>query len=135
MRCRRRFVSRKSHFINSAVQSIKPAKPRGKERNRIGNVAQGEKIKELAVGPDFTEAELEEAVRRLNAEGGGADRERDIGMHDGSHGYRKNSARVESTVKGIRDGAEGNQGGVGSCSSWRRSRFSICCIRALRLKR
>src|SRR5438132_1062213 len=98
MRCRRRFVSRKSHFINSGVQSIKPAKQRGKERSRIGDVAPSEKIKELAVGPDFTGAQLEEAMRRLNADGGGPDRERDVGMRDRIHGYRENSDSVESTL-------------------------------------
>ena len=52
-------------------------------------------MKERAIGPDFTEAELEEAVRPLNADGGGAEWERSVGIRDGSHGYRKNSDNVE----------------------------------------
>src|SRR6266436_7322233 len=52
------------------------------------DVAPDEKIKEFAVGPDFAEAELEKAARRLDANGrGGPGRERksDAGLRDGCH--------------------------------------------------
>jgi len=52
------------------------------------HVAPDEKIEELAVGPHFVETKLEEATRRLDADGGaspGAERERDIGLRDRSH--------------------------------------------------
>src|SRR6266851_5636916 len=52
------------------------------------HVAPHEKIKELAIGPHFVETKLEEAARRLDADGGaspGAERDRDIGLRDRSH--------------------------------------------------
>src|SRR5229473_1442253 len=59
------------------------------------DIAPDEEVKEFAVSPDFAEAELEEATRRLNPDGGGAERERDVGMREGNHKYRKNSDNVE----------------------------------------
>ncbi len=47
--------------------------------------------------PDFVEAFLEEVALRLDAysgRGDGVKRERDIGLRDRSHGYRKNSNSV-----------------------------------------
>ena len=49
------------------------------------DVAPDEKIEELAVGPDFAEAQLEEAAGRLDADGGGAEREGDGGWRRGGH--------------------------------------------------
>jgi len=50
--------------------------------------APDEEVEEFAVGPDFAEAELEEAARRLDANGGGSagvQRKSDAGLRDGSH--------------------------------------------------
>src|SRR5216683_3071888 len=52
------------------------------------DVAPDEEVKELAVGPDFTEAKLEKAARRLDANGGGGagvQRQNGGGWRDGSH--------------------------------------------------
>ena len=52
------------------------------------DVAPDEKIKELAVSPDFAEAKLEEAAGRLDANGGGSagvERERDAGWRGCGH--------------------------------------------------
>ena len=51
-------------------------------------------IKKLAVGPDFAEAEPEVAARRLNPDGGGADRELDVGMRDQYHRCRIDSESI-----------------------------------------
>jgi hypothetical protein len=51
-------------------------------------VAPDEKIEELAVGPDFAEAEFEKAAGRFNANGGGGarvERESWRGLREGSH--------------------------------------------------
>src|SRR6266446_1532313 len=49
------------------------------------DVAPDEKIKELAVGPDFAEAKLEEAARRFDADGAGRERESNVGWRSGGH--------------------------------------------------
>src|SRR6266403_527950 len=49
------------------------------------DVAPDEKIKELAVGPDFAEAKLEEAARRFDADGAGRERESNVGWRRGGH--------------------------------------------------
>jgi hypothetical protein len=52
------------------------------------DVAPDEKVEEFAVGPDFAEAEFEEAAGRLDANGGGCsgvERESDAGLRDGGH--------------------------------------------------
>jgi hypothetical protein len=50
---------------------------------------------EQAPGPDFAEAELEEPAQRVNPDGGEAERERDAGMRNGSHGYRKKTPAMQ----------------------------------------
>ena len=49
------------------------------------DVAPDEKIEEFAVGPDFAEAQLEEAAGRLDADGGGREREGNVGWRSGGH--------------------------------------------------
>src|SRR6266513_1920478 len=52
------------------------------------DVAPDEEVKQLAVGPDFAEAKLEEAAGRLNANGGGGagvERESDAGFREQGH--------------------------------------------------
>jgi len=52
------------------------------------DVAPNEKIKQLAVGPDFAEAKLEKAPGRLDANGGGGagvERESDAGLRERGH--------------------------------------------------
>jgi hypothetical protein len=65
------------------------------------DVAPNEKVEELAVGPDFAEAQLEEAARRLNSNGGSAGGERESGgrgCRQRSHALReKTSERVGMT--------------------------------------
>src|SRR6266404_3359932 len=100
------------------------------------DVAPDEEIEQLAIGPHFAETKLEEAARRLDADGGGRERESNVGWRSGGHAIcAKTPERDEALDKSIRDGVEANQGGGGFCSSWRRSRSSICCMRALRLKK
>ena len=52
------------------------------------DVAPDEEVEEFAVGPDFAEAELEEAAGRLDADGGGSagmERKGGGGLRDGCH--------------------------------------------------
>jgi hypothetical protein len=64
-------------------------------------VAPDEEIKELAIGPDFAEAKLEEAAGRLDSNGGSAGGERERrgrGCRERSHALRaKTSERVGMT--------------------------------------
>src|SRR5882672_10649447 len=52
------------------------------------DVAPDEEIKEFAVGPDFAEAKLEKAAGRLDADGGGTEREGGVGWRGGGHAVR-----------------------------------------------
>ena len=52
------------------------------------DVAPDEEVKQLAVGPDFAEAKLEEAAGRLNTNGGGGagvERESNAGFRERGH--------------------------------------------------
>src|SRR5882724_13286804 len=53
------------------------------------DVAPDEEIEELAVSPDFAEAKLEKAAGRLDADGGGTEREGGVGWRGGGHAVRE----------------------------------------------
>jgi len=62
------------------------------------DVAPDEEVEEFAIGPDFAEAELEEAAGRLDANGGrgaGVQRKSGGGVRDGGHAFERKLLRVE----------------------------------------